>query len=97
MLILTALAYVGATIAMKAVASVASPATILLLALALALAGTFEVLVLQRVTLGAAYVTIVGLETLLVLGYAVAIGEGLAPREMAGGALVLAGAVVLFT
>jgi multidrug transporter EmrE-like cation transporter len=97
LLVFTALAYVGATIAMKSTATAISPIAVISLALCLATAGTLEVLVLRRVTLGVAYLTIIGIETLLVLGYATVIGEGLQPREMAGGALVLAGAVILST
>lgn len=97
LLVLTALAYVVATIAMKAAATTLSAGTILWLAFSLVAVGVLEVLLLQRVTLAAAYVTVLGIETLLILGFATAIGEGLAAREMAGAALVLAGAVILVT
>jgi multidrug transporter EmrE-like cation transporter len=95
LLIMTALAYVGSTIAMKSTASQISPFAVLSLALFLAAAGTLEVLVLRQVSLAAAYLTIIGLEALLILLYGIAIGEGLSLREFAGGALVLVGAVVL--
>lgn len=97
LLLLTALAYVVATIAMKAAATTLHTGTVLWLIVSLAAVGVLEVLVLQRVNLAAAYVTVLGIETLLVLGFATAIGEGLAPREMAGAALVLFGAIILVT
>lgn len=96
-IVLAALAYVGATVAMKIAASGGTLATFAFLALFLAAAAALEIIALQRTSLGVAYVMILGTETLLILGIAALIGEGLAPREMAGAALVFAGTAVLAT
>lgn len=50
-----------------------------------------EVFLMRQVDLGIAYIVVVGVETLLVLGAAYYIGEGLSARELLGGAFVVAG------
>jgi multidrug transporter EmrE-like cation transporter len=94
---LTSLFYVLATIAMKQAASGAGITAFAILAGCLALGAVFEILTFRQASMGAAYVTILAVETLLILGFAAAIGEGLAPREVAGAALVLSGAALLST
>ncbi len=94
---LTSVFYVAATLAMKQAASGAGILAFAMLALCLALGAVFEILTFRRAAMGGAYVTILALETLLILGFAAAIGEGLAPREVAGAAFVLVGAAILST
>ena len=61
------------------------------------LAGTVvsEVLLLRQVELGLAYIAIIATESLLVLGYSFAIGEGLSRQETAGAVFVLFGVVLV--
>lgn len=94
---MTSLFYVIATVAMKQAASGAGLPAFAVLAGCLALGALFEILTFRQADMGGAYVTILAVETLLILGFATAIGEGLAPREVAGAGLVLAGAAVLAT
>lgn len=94
---LSSLCYVIATVAMKQAASGAGLAAFLVLAACLAGAAAFEILTLRLITLGGTYLAILAVETLLILGLAAAIGEGLSPREIAGAAFVMVGAVILFT
>jgi multidrug transporter EmrE-like cation transporter len=87
--------YAIATILMK-IASQDST-TIILGAIALMLAAvvTAEILLLRQVDLGIAYIAIMATETLLVLGATYFVGQPLSGRELAGGALVLAGVVIV--
>ena len=94
---LTSFFYVVATVAMKHMASGAGLAALALLAACLAAGALFEILTFQRAPMGGAYVAILGVETLLIVGIATAIGEGLSPREMAGAALVIGGTAILAT
>jgi hypothetical protein len=94
---MTSFFYVCATVAMKQAASGAGLLVVLVLVACLAGGALFEILTFRRAAMGGAYVTILAVETLLILGFAVLIGEGLAPREMAGAALVLLGAAILST
>ncbi|MDQ2094593.1 5-aminolevulinate synthase [Rhodalgimonas zhirmunskyi] len=96
-----ALGYALATVGMKLAAGSASHAgNWTLLALALLLLGFFaathsEMTLMREVHLGALYLLIIAVETLVVLVYAWIIGEGLGPRDMLGGGLVLAGALII--
>ena len=96
LVVLCALAYAAATLAMKTLSIAPTPAMTILLCLALAGAVAAEILLLQRHTLGITYITILAAETLLVLGIAAFIGEGLGPRELVGVALVLGGTAVIW-
>ncbi len=86
-----ALGYGVSTILMKHYSQ--SFALVPLVLLVAVLAGTVasEVYLLRKVDLALAYVAIIATETLLVLAYAFAIGEGLTRQEMAGAAFVLVG------
>ena len=71
-----------------------------LLALGLILLGFFaamqaEIILMRGIELGVLYLIIIALETLIVLSYAFAIGEGLNLRESLGGALIFAGLIVV--
>lgn len=89
--IVAALGYALATIGMKLASGNWS-----FIALAFLLIGFFaatqsEVFLMRDIELGVLYLLIIAVETIVVLGYAWAIGEGLAPREAFGGVLILAG------
>lgn len=91
LILVSALGYTLATIGMKQ-AALGLP----LLALPLLLVGFMaatvaEVILLRKVDLAVVYVTIIGVETLLVLSYAAFIGEGLNLRGLLGAGLVVTG------
>ena len=96
LVLICAIAYAGATFAMKSASVTPSTGIWFVLLLALACAVGAEILLLQRQTLGITYITILGAETLLVLLLAASMGEGLGPREIAGAALVLVGTAVIW-
>jgi drug/metabolite transporter (DMT)-like permease len=91
-----ALAYAGATLVMKSLSSGPNTWLLALLAVALAAAVVAEIMLLRRQSLGITYITILGAETIVVLGFAVFLGEGLGLRQLAGAALVLAGTAVIW-
>ncbi|MBY6004748.1 5-aminolevulinate synthase [Salipiger bermudensis] len=91
----TAAGYAIATIGMKLSAQGHLPA-----GLSLAIAGFLgaflaEILLMRRAELSVVYLAIIAAETLLVLGYASWIGEGLSLRQTLGAAMVLAGLAVV--
>lgn len=96
LVLICALAYAGATFAMKSASVTPSAGVWLVLLVALGCAVGAEILLLQRHSLGMTYITILGAETLLVLVLAASIGDGLGPREMLGAGLVLAGTAVIW-
>ncbi len=54
-----------------------------------------EIVLMRGVELGVLYLVIIAAETLIVLSYAFAIGEGLNLRESLGGVLIFAGLIVV--
>ena len=54
-----------------------------------------EIALLRKVDLGLAYIAIIATESLLVLAYALWIGEGLSVREWTGAGLVIVGATMV--
>ncbi|WP_306736935.1 5-aminolevulinate synthase [Marimonas arenosa] len=93
--VVAALGYAIATIGMKLASG-----NWTLLALALLLVGFYaathaEVTLMRNIDLGALYLVIIAVETVVVLGFAWLIGEGLGPRDALGGVLVLAGLAVI--
>lgn len=52
-----------------------------------------EIVLMRNMELGVLYLVIIAAETLIVLGYAFAIGEGLNLRESLGGVMIFAGLV----
>lgn len=87
----TALGYALATVGMKCAADGLLPLGLTLAILGGIAAISFEIALLRRSDLSLVYIGIVVAETLLVLGYAAMIGEGLSPRQVGGALLVLAG------
>ena len=93
--VLAALGYAVATIGMKL-----ASANWTVLALGLLIFGFFaatrsEMILMREVDLGVLYLFIIAVETLVVLGYAWIIGEGLGRRDALGGLMVLAGLAVI--
>ena len=94
---LCAVAYAGATFAMKS-ASIASTGVIwIVIGVALSFAVLAEVALLRQHSLGLSYIAILGAETLIVLTVAFLIGDGLGPRDLAGAALVLTGTAIIWS
>jgi hypothetical protein len=95
LILVAAFGYSVATILMKL--SAQSGSGLILAAIAMVLLGTAltEIVLLRQVDLGLAYIAILATETLIVVGFAAAIGEGLSTRDMVGGAMVLLGAMIV--
>lgn len=95
LLLLAAVGYAVATVGMKLSAHQIGPLGIALLITGFLAATLAEVTLMRGLSLGALYLLIISVESLLVLAYAFLIGEGLTGANIAGGALVLAGVAVL--
>ena len=91
LVLLCAFSYVVATVGMKLAAQQLSLSAILVVAVGGGLAVTAEILLLRRADLGIVYLTVIGVETLMILGIGVAIGEGLSLRQVSGALVVMAG------
>lgn len=86
-----AVASLGTKLASTAVTGVALRAIVLgFVAAALA-----EVALLRKADLGVIYITIIGVETLIVLAFAALIGEGPDLRTLGGAGLVIAGIAMI--
>lgn len=92
---LAALGYAVATIGMKLASGNWSLLSFALLLLGFYAATHAEVTLMRDVDLGVLYLFVIAVETIVVLGYAWIIGEGLGPRDALGGVLVLAGLAVI--
>lgn len=90
-----ALGYGVATVLIKHVSYGFALLPLVLLVAVLAGTVVSEVLLLRQVELGLAYVAIIATESLLVLGYSFAIGEGLSRQELAGAVFVLFGVALV--
>lgn len=95
LIVFCALAYAGATVAMKAASHTAGPGVMLLIVLCLCGAVVAEVLLMRRMDLSLTYIAILATETTLVLLVALWLGEALSLRQILGAGLVLAGAVLV--
>ncbi|GGC18256.1 hypothetical protein GCM10011363_38610 [Marivita lacus] len=95
LVIAAGLGYAVATILMKIASHETTTVLIGTIAIVLAAVVTAEILLLRQVDLGLAYIAIMATETLLVLGAAYFVGQPLSGRELAGGALVLAGVAIV--
>lgn len=94
MAIVAAIGYALAALFMKMTAE--NPSAIVWLAIALTFLVTAiaEVMLLRQVDLGMAYVAIIATETLVILAATFMIGEAMTPKQLLGGAFVIAGAVL---
>lgn len=92
---LAAFGYAVATIGLKMGATTLCLSALGLIALGFGAAILSEVEILRHVDLGIVYISIIGLETLIVLSYAWYIGEALSLRQLGGATMVLAGLVVV--
>lgn len=90
-----ALGYALATIGMKLASAQWGLLAGVLILLGFYAAMQAEITLMRGVELGVLYLLIIAAESLIVLGYAFAIGEGLNLRESLGGLLILAGVIVV--
>lgn len=95
LLIVTALAYGGATIGMKLASGGGVAAGLLLIATGFIAAAGAEVILMKSEHLGQLYFSIIAIETIIVIAYAQVIGEGLSPRDCAGGVCILLGLLLV--
>lgn len=95
MAITAASGYAIATLLMKLASDSPSFLPITGIVLALGMTVAAEIALLRQIELGLAYVVVIGVESLLVLAVTWLIGESLSGRELAGGALVIAGAALV--
>lgn len=93
--VIAALGYAVATIGMKMASGHWTIVALALIVLGFVAATQVEIILMREISLGALYLIIIGIETLVVLTYAFAIGEGLSGRDAMGGAFVLAGLAVI--
>lgn len=89
------LGYSLATIGMKLASNHLSYLAIALLIGGFAASALAEIVLMRGISLGALYMTIIAVETLIVLGYAISIGEGLQRDQMLGGAMIFVGLVIV--
>ena len=90
-IILAAIGYTVATIGMKYAALNATMIAICLILLGFLLATLAEVFLLRRGDLSVVYVTIIGVETLMILAASYFFGEAIDIKRAAGAACVVAG------
>ncbi len=95
LILVASLGYTAATVGMKMGSTSLTFAAVLLMAGGLFAAAAAEVIILKSADLGIVFITIIGIETLLVLTYAAMIGEGLDLRQLTGAGMVLAGIAVV--
>lgn len=95
LVLFAAIGYALATWLMKLAAQSGNFALLGMIAIALLMTVTAEILLLQRMSLGPAYIAIIAAESLLVLGLAWTIGDGLSGRAVLGGVLVIAGTILV--
>lgn len=91
LIVLSAVGYAVATIGMKLASTTVTAGALAIILAGFVAASLAEVALLRKAELGVIYITIVGVETLLVLAFAAMIGEGPNLRTLAGAGLVLAG------
>jgi hypothetical protein len=93
--LISAVGYALATIGMKLATGqwTVVAGSLILLGFFAAMQG--EMALMRGMELGVLYLLIIAAETLLVLGYAFAIGEGLSLRESAGALLIFTGIAVV--
>lgn len=95
LILLCALSYATATLAMKAYSVTFALPALLGLAICLALAVVAEVVLMRQLSVGIIYVLVIATETLVVLSAAYIIGEGLNLRELLGAGLIIGGAAIV--
>lgn len=91
MILATGIGYALATYGIKLASHVVSPPAILLTATGFLLAILAEILLLRRVDLSIAYLSVIAVESILVLTLAIVLGDQLTGAQLAGSVLVIVG------
>ena len=95
LILIAATGYGVATILIKSLSDGISLGLSTGLALVLLVTVVAEVALLKKIDLGLAYVAIIATETLLVLGYAYFVDEGLSGHAQIGAMFVIVGAILV--
>ncbi len=91
LILVSAVGYALATLGMKLASTSLTVMAVLVIGIGFVAATLAEINLLRHANLGVVYITIVGVETLLVLSIAAVIGEGLDFRRLVGASFVMAG------
>lgn len=92
---MSALGYAGATVVMARFGNGPGPVLAAVVGIALLVAVLAEIAALRHLPIGIVYLTILGIETLLVLVAATWFGQSFGFREASGATMILAGTVLL--
>jgi drug/metabolite transporter (DMT)-like permease len=95
LVVVSAMGYAVATIGMKLASTGVTALAIGVILLGFMAATVAEVTLLRKADLGVIYITIVGVETLMVMAFATLIGEGPNLRTLGGAGLVIAGIALI--
>jgi small multidrug resistance pump len=97
MVLISALGYAGATLVMARMGAGHAPILFTLVGAAMGLAVLAEIAALRHLPIGVVYLSILGLEALLILAAATCLGHRPGLTEIVGASLVLAGTAMLAT
>jgi len=97
LLIVTATGYAVATLGMKLAAGQTTPSALALIVFGLAAAAIAEIFLLRGSSMAVIYFGILAAESLLILAFALAIGDQISFQQLAGAALVLGGIAMVAT
>jgi small multidrug resistance pump len=95
LVVVSALGYAIATIGMKLASTSITVVALAVIVAGFVAAALAEIALLRKADLGVIYITIIGVETLMVLAFAALIGEGPDLRTLGGAGLVLAGIALI--
>ena len=95
LVLLSAMGYAFATVAMKHLATGTNIQVIVGVAIFFAVATICEIALLRSFNLSHTYIVILAVETVLIVIAAPLFGEGIGPREIAGAVLVVMGTAVI--
>jgi small multidrug resistance pump len=95
LVVVSALGYAIATIGMKLASTSITVVALAVIVAGFVAAALAEIVLLRKADLGVIYITIIGVETLMVLAFAALIGEGPDLRTLGGAGLVLAGIALI--
>lgn len=95
LILVTAFGYVLATVGMKGAASGLLLPGIALAVVGFLLAFAAEVALMRQTHLSIIYILVLGVETVIILGFAFGIGEGFTLRQALGAIIVLGGLAIV--
>lgn len=95
LVVISAFGYAIATIGMKLASTSVTAVALGVIVTGFVAAALAEIVLLRKADLGVIYITIIGVETLMVLAFAALIGEGPDLRTLGGAGLVIAGIALI--